>query len=156
MGNLYANHSQYCSIGKGHQPSSRALPPMTSKVGETVVELQIDNPDVDDFQPSSSPDALMNLILRFETANGPRTVIACSVPRHVAAEVAEVMHAVGQHAAFVDRYSPLSVADRILMRDIEQIPQRETEDILRAGWEKAISTRFFDKRTTLRPVKKVA
>ena len=60
----------------------------------------------------------MNLLLRFETASGPRTVIACSVPRHVASEIAEVMARCGQHADFVDRCAPLSVADRVMIKDL--------------------------------------
>ena len=82
------------------------------------------------FERSHAPDATMNLILRFETASGPRTVIACSVPRQVAAEIAEVMHSVGQHAEFVDRCSPLSIADRLLMREVEQVPQSSQDDVL--------------------------
>lgn len=90
------------------------------------------------FQRRSSPDALMNLILRFETASGPRTVIACSVPRHVAAEIADVMRSVGQHAEFVDRCSPLSVSDRLLIREMVQAPRQETE-ALRSDWPGSIS-----------------
>jgi hypothetical protein len=65
-----------------------------------------------------SPDAVMNLLLRFETASGPRTVIACSVSRQVAAEIAEVMKVAGQHAEFIDRCSPLSVADRLMIKSL--------------------------------------
>jgi|GraSoiStandDraft_4_1057263.scaffolds.fasta_scaffold1214708_1 hypothetical protein len=79
---------------------------------------------------SNSPEASMNLLLRFETASGPRTVIACSVPRQVAAEIAEVMHAAGQHAEFVDRCSPLSIADRLLMREVERVPQPNQDDVV--------------------------
>jgi hypothetical protein len=120
------------------------------------VELQIDNKDAESFQRSSLPDALMNLILRFETASGPRTVIACSVPRQVAAEIAAVMHSVGQHAEFVDRYSSLSVSDRLLMRDIEQIPRCETKDILCAGLEGAIFSRFSGECRPPQQVEKAA
>jgi hypothetical protein len=67
---------------------------------------------------SMSPEAVMNLLLRFETPSGPRTVIACSVPRHVAAEIADVMKKAGQHAEFVDRCSPLSIADRLMISSL--------------------------------------
>jgi len=67
---------------------------------------------------SYSAEAPMNLILRFETAIGPRTVIACSVPRQVAAEIADVMRRSGQHAEFIDRCSPLSVADRMMINKL--------------------------------------
>ena len=79
---------------------------------------------------SHAPDASMNLLLRFETASGPRTVIACSVPRQVAAEISDVMHSVGQHAEFIDRCSPLSIADRLLMREVEQVPQSEADEVV--------------------------
>jgi hypothetical protein len=74
----------------------------------------------DDWLPErrQSPDAVMNLLLRFETASGPRTVIACSVSRQVAAEIAEVMKAAGQHAEFIDRCSPLSIADRLMIMSL--------------------------------------
>jgi hypothetical protein len=64
---------------------------------------------------SMAPDAPMNLLLRFETASGPRTVIACSVPRQVAREIAEVMLRCGQHADFIDRCAPLSISDRLMV-----------------------------------------
>jgi len=72
-----------------------------------------------DFQERSfHPDAPMNLLLRFETASGPRTVIACSVPRQVAAEIADVMKKAGHHADFIDRCAPLSIADRIMIKNL--------------------------------------
>ena len=98
----------------------------------------------------------MNLILRFETASGPRTVIACAVPRRVAAEIAEVMQSAGQHAEFVDRCCALSVADRLLLRDIEQVPRHQTEDVMRGEWETAIASRFSADRRTPQPVANVA
>lgn len=73
-----------------------------------------------DFQEERSfhPDAPMNLLQRFETASGPRTVIACSVSRQVAAEIAEVMKKAGHHADFIDRCAPLSIADRIMIKNL--------------------------------------
>jgi len=74
--------------------------------------------DRDGLEKSLSPGATMNLLLRFETASGPRTVIACSVPRQVAAEIAEVMRTHGQDAQFIDRCSPLSIADRVMIKNL--------------------------------------
>jgi len=78
-----------------------------------------DEPETADLRPASgAPDAPMNLLLRFETSSGPRTVVACGVSRQVAAEIAEVMQRCGQHARFVDRCVPLSVADRLMIRKL--------------------------------------
>ena len=72
---------------------------------------------------SAAPGATMNLLLRFETASGPRTVIASSVPRKVACEIADVMCSIGQYAEFIDRCTPLSVEDRLLIKDIQQVTE---------------------------------
>jgi hypothetical protein len=74
--------------------------------------------ELEDLPRSASRDAPMNLLLRFETASGPRTVIACSVPRQVAVEIAEVMIRHGQHADFIDRCAPLSIADRVMIKNL--------------------------------------
>ena len=83
-----------------------------------------------DVERSTAPAAPMNLLLRFETANGPRTVIACSVSLQTAREVADAMERAGQHAEFVDRCTALSVADRLMMKKLQQLPtaprQRES------------------------------
>ena len=76
------------------------------------------DPSEDSVERSSSPDAPMNLLLRFETTSGPRTVIACSVPRQVAAEIKQVMQTAGQHAEFIDRCSPLSISDRLMIKNL--------------------------------------
>ncbi|MND08346.1 hypothetical protein D3C83_309040 [compost metagenome] len=60
----------------------------------------------------------MHLLLRFETAHGPRTVIASSVPRQVAADIREVMLRHGQHAEFIDRIEPLSISDRVMINNL--------------------------------------
>jgi hypothetical protein len=120
------------------------------------LEPHLTNQNVGDIECQSSPDAPMNLILRFETVGGPRTVIACAVPRKIAAEIADVMNATGQHAEFVDRCSALSVADRILLRDIEQVPQHQTETVMRADWEAAFASRFTAGRARPRRVANVA
>ncbi len=79
-----------------------------------------DEAEIVELPPASAaaPDASMNLLLRFETSSGPRTVIACSVSRQVAAEIAEVMQRCGQYAQFIDRCVPLSVADRLMIREL--------------------------------------
>ena len=79
-----------------------------------------------EVERSTSPDAPMNLLLRFDTANGPRTVIACSVPLATAREIADTMSRTGQHAEFIDRCAPLSIADRLMMRKLEDLQMRDT------------------------------
>jgi hypothetical protein len=74
--------------------------------------------EADGLERRHSPDAPMNLLLRFETASGPRTVITCSVSRNVAAEITEVMRSHGQDAHFVDRCAPLSVTDRVMINSL--------------------------------------
>ena len=79
-----------------------------------------------EVERSTSPDAPMNLLLRFDTANGPRTVIACSVPLATAREIADTMKRAGQHAEFVDRCAPLSIADRVMMKKLEDLQMQDT------------------------------
>lgn len=79
-----------------------------------------------EVERSTSPDAPMNLLLRFDTANGPRTVIACSVSLATAREIADTMSRAGQHAEFIDRCAPLSIADRLMMRKLEDLQMRDT------------------------------
>ncbi len=74
------------------------------------------------LERSTSPDATMNLLLRFETASGPRTVIACSVPLATARDIVDTMRSAGQHAEFVDRCAPLSVADRVMIEKFKNTP----------------------------------
>jgi hypothetical protein len=99
----------------------------------------------------------MNLLLRFETASGPRTVIACSVPRSVAAEVAAVMHNAGQHAEFVDRCSPLSIADRLLIKQISEAPRTQDADsVLSLDWGRKLKPKKASSRKTARGAEKAA
>ena len=88
---------------------------------------------------STAPGATMNLLLRFETASGPRTVIASSVPRQIASEITEVMRSAGQHAEFIDRCSPLSVEDRLLIKDIQQVTESKhgATNVFDLGMEKS-------------------
>ena len=62
---------------------------------------------------STQPEAPMNLLLRFETRNGPRTIITPKVPLKLASEIADEMIAAGHHAAFIDHLPSLTVAERI-------------------------------------------
>ena len=80
------------------------------------------NDELFPVERSTSPTAPMNLLLRFETINGPRTVIACSVPLQTAKEVADAMLRAGQHAEFIDRCAPLSIADRLMMKKLSSLP----------------------------------
>lgn len=73
------------------------------------------------LERSTTPTTAMNLLLRFETTNGPRTVIACSVPLQTAREVADAMRRAGHEADFVDRCASLSVADRVVMKKLQQL-----------------------------------
>jgi hypothetical protein len=79
-----------------------------------------------EMERSTSVDAPMNLLLRFETASGPRTVIACSVPLATAREIAETMNRTGQYAEFVDRCAPLSIADRVMMKNLDDLQMQDT------------------------------
>ena len=81
--------------------------------------------EVLEVERSTTPTAVMNLLLRFETVNGPRTVIASSVPLQTAREVADAMIRAGQHAEFVDRCTALSIADRLMMKKLQQLPPKE-------------------------------
>jgi hypothetical protein len=60
------------------------------------------------------PDAVMTLMLRFETELGPRTIVAPRVPLKFASEIADAMILAGHYAEMVDHYPPLTVAERTL------------------------------------------
>ena len=90
--------------------------PLTASESE---EFPVAGATADNAVPTStSPDAPMHLLLRFETAHGPRTVIASSVPRKAASDIREVMLKHGQHAEFIDRIEPLSVSDRVMINKL--------------------------------------
>src|ERR1039457_78242 len=55
-----------------------------------------------DLRRSISPEARMNLLLRFETESGPRTIVAPGVLLPVASEIALAMERAGHFAEFVD------------------------------------------------------
>src|SRR5665213_1546372 len=68
-----------------------------------------------EFEKSTDPTALTNLFLRFQTAKGPRTVIAPAVPLKLASEIVETVISVGQHAEYIDRYITIPIADRLTL-----------------------------------------
>ena len=84
-------------------------------------ELPSHKDDLPSLERSNTPTAPTNLLLRFETANGPRTVIASSVPLQMAREVTDAMIKAGHYAEHVDRCQPASVADHIVMKKLEQL-----------------------------------
>ena len=61
----------------------------------------------------TSPDAKMNLILRFETEQGPRSVVAPGVPLALASAIAHEMLRCGHFADYVDYLPAMSVTERI-------------------------------------------
>jgi hypothetical protein len=80
----------------------------------------IKNADVQDFERSTSPDARMNLLLRFSTDAGPRTIIASGIPLRIASDIAREMARAGHFAEFVDQFPVLSMADRIRRQKSEK------------------------------------
>jgi len=89
-------------------------------------ELPSPEDDVEVLERSNAPTAPTNLLLRFETANGPRTVIASSVSLNMAREVTEAMIKAGHYAEHIDRCQPASVADHIVMKKLEQLRKART------------------------------
>jgi hypothetical protein len=64
----------------------------------------------------TSPDAVMKIFLRFDTPDGPRTVIAPNVPLLLATQIAAAMSRVGLHAEYVEQYDRLSIAERLQLK----------------------------------------
>jgi hypothetical protein len=91
------------------------------------------NEDLPSIERSNAPTAPTNLLLRFETTNGPRTVIAASVPLQMAREVTDAMTKAGHYAEYVDRCPPHSVADHIVMKKLEQLRMRSRDPGLPAS-----------------------
>ena len=55
----------------------------------------------------------MNLVMRFETESGPRTVVAPRVPLGVASQIARTMIVAGHYTEFIDEFPPVTMAERI-------------------------------------------
>src|SRR3954466_10374448 len=68
---------------------------------------------VSELERRTSPYAPMNLLLRFATEAGPRTVIASGVPLGHASVIAREMERAGHYAEFVDQIPSLSIAERV-------------------------------------------
>jgi hypothetical protein len=64
-----------------------------------------------EFCRSTSPDARMNLLLRFETESGPRTIVAPGVPLPVASEIVQEMARAGHFADYLDQLAPLQMSE---------------------------------------------
>jgi hypothetical protein len=84
----------------------------------------------------------MNLLLRFETANGPRTVIASSVPLQTAREVVDAMLRAGHHAEYIDRCTAISVEDRVFIKRFEKRPTDCDQTGYRSSERTSPSTMF--------------
>jgi hypothetical protein len=78
--------------------------------------------DTHSFIPDhrTSPDAVMKLFLRFDTPDGPRTVVAPNVPLRLATHVAAAMSRAGLHAEYVEQCDRLSVAERLELKKREE------------------------------------
>jgi len=75
-----------------------------------------------EFWRRTLPDATMNLLLRFETESGPRTIVAPRIPLKVASQLADTMIAAGHYAQVVDAYPVLTVAQRIAQIEANRTP----------------------------------
>jgi hypothetical protein len=62
------------------------------------------------------PDAVMNLMLRFETERGPRTVVAPGLPLTLATEIADAMILAGHYAELTDHTPAFTVAEHVARR----------------------------------------
>jgi hypothetical protein len=87
-----------------------------------------------DYHRSTAPDARMNVLLRFDTSLGPRTIVASGIPLTLASEITASMIRSGQYAEFIDQCQPLSVAERVKRKKLERAraPKQQTNVL---GWE---------------------
>jgi hypothetical protein len=81
-----------------------------------MLEQQTEALESREFNCSTRPDARMNLLLRFETASGPRTVIAPGVPLSAASQIADAMSEAGHFAQFVDALAPIPMGEYVKRR----------------------------------------
>ena len=72
---------------------------------------------------STAPDAKMNLLLRFETQSGPRTVVASGVPFRTASEITKAMILSGQYAEYIDQCTPLPIRELVKIRKRQKAPK---------------------------------
>lgn len=62
-----------------------------------------------EFDRGAKPDGQVNLVLRFATESGPRTIIAAGVPRKVASDIVGEMEKAGHCAEYTDYLGHLSL-----------------------------------------------
>jgi hypothetical protein len=86
-----------------------------------------------DYHRSTTPDAKMNLLLRFETPMGPRTIVASGIPLTLASEITATMIRGGQYAEFIDQCQPISIAERVKRKKLEK--GRTVKQTNVVGWE---------------------
>ncbi|HEX3756515.1 MAG TPA: hypothetical protein VHV26_15700 [Rhizomicrobium sp.] len=88
-----------------------------------------------DYHRSTAPDARMNLLLRFDTPLGPRTIVTSGIPLTFASEITAAMIRSGQYAEFIDQCQPLTVAERVKRKKMERAraPKQQTNVV---GWER--------------------
>jgi hypothetical protein len=86
----------------------------------------------EDYGRSTCPDAPMNLLLRFETAYGPRTIVAPGISLATASEIALVMSEAGHFAEFVDHIPPMSVQEHVKRRKA----QARKNEVISLRWAK--------------------
>ncbi len=94
--------------------------------------MPLSGPENEDYIRSTAPDARMNLLLRFETANGPRTIVAPGVSLATASEIALVMSQGGHFAEFVDYMPSISIEERIKQRKA----QARKSEVISLKWAK--------------------
>jgi hypothetical protein len=73
------------------------------------------------------PDAVMDLMLRFETERGPRTLVAPGVSLALASEIADAMIQAGHYAEMVDHTPAFTVAQHVARRKLPP-PQPAARD----------------------------
>jgi hypothetical protein len=71
-----------------------------------------------EFRRGTSPYARTNLLLRFETPNGPRTIVAPGISLAIAYEIANAMTEAGHFAELVEPGPTVSIAERMRRRPI--------------------------------------
>jgi hypothetical protein len=71
-----------------------------------------------EFQRGTSPYGRTNLLLRIETPNGPRTIVAPGVSLAIAHEIANVLTEAGHFAELVEPGPSVSIAERMRRRPI--------------------------------------
>jgi hypothetical protein len=109
----------------GHIANLRSI--LTARQGGHQVRPAPQVPDSEpEFCRSTSPDAQMNLLLRFETPSGPRTIVAPGVPLSVASEIVQEMARAGHFAQFLDQLTPIRMTEWIKRRKAEKLAARPT------------------------------